>query len=152
MQQIWSKNIYRTCNLNAPLTDFDTRTTKQCLKTLRRLYWLENLKEQVSPCKLQILSWVFQYSFFQFSDSGCSFRLKPKTFLEKHNLISMFKPFQSSAFHIETSSSICCADQVNGFCMKWNAWLKWVKMANLLEIFCENLSVERKLIYGSLSN
>ena len=76
--------------LSLPLTGFDTRTTRQCVRTLPRPYWLENLKEQVSPCKVQILCWVLQYSFFPFNDSGFILCLKPKTLLEKHNLISMF--------------------------------------------------------------
>ena len=140
---MWSKNIYRICHLSAPLNGFDTRTTKQCSRTLRGPYWLENLKEQVSSCKVHILHWVLWYSFFKFSASGFFLRLKPKRLFEKYYLISMFKTVQPSTSHIETSHLICCANQMTGFYMKCNAWLRWVKMVNLLEIFCENLSEER---------
>ena len=41
------------------------------------------------------------------------------------NLINPFQP--SVAFYIETSHLIFIANQIIGFCMKWNTRLKWVK-------------------------
>ena len=39
----------------------------------------------------------------------------------------VINPFQPIvAFHTETSHLFCSAKQTNGFCMKCNAWLKWV--------------------------
>ena len=41
----------------------------------------------------------------------------------------IFDPFQSSvAVHLETSHFIYSANQMNGFYMKSNNWVKWVKV------------------------
>ena len=47
----------------------------------------------------------------------------------KENLgtqVTHFSPL-CVAFHVETSHLFCSANQVNGFYMECNTWLKWVK-------------------------
>ena len=41
----------------------------------------------------------------------------------------------SVAFHVKTSHFICTANQLTGFCMKWNTGLKWVTLD--LSWFCK---------------
>ena len=45
-----------------------------------------------------------------------------------HILYCLINPFERSvAFHIEISHLICTENQMNGFYMKCNTGLKWVK-------------------------
>ena len=54
--------------------------------------------------------------------------LQTKRYMIDYNLY--FDPFQSiDAFQIEISHLICSTNQMTGFYMKCNTWLKWVKMS-----------------------
>ena len=73
--------------------------------------------------------------------SGCFFPFILTCFRKVVYFISIFttacdkscvNPFQSSvAFHIKTSHLICTVNQMNGFYMKCNPGLKWVKQSFL---------------------
>ena len=51
--------------------------------------------------------------------------------------MSIVNLFQSSvAFHVETSHLICTANQINGFYIKCNNGLKWVKYTSAIRETC----------------
>ena len=59
-----------------------------------------------------------------------SYRKQPIDWFS-HDENNGLNQFQSSvAFHIETSHLICSANQMNGFYIKCNTWMKWVKWDN----------------------
>ena len=61
---------------------------------------------------------------------SCSSRFVLYNFFQAGEVFfTHFIPFQpSGTFYIETSQMICSSNPVNGFYMKCNTWLKWVKV------------------------
>ena len=71
-----------------------------------------------------------------------------------HQSISqyLYTHFSCVKFHTETSNLICSANQMTGFCMRWNTGLNWVKLKyeSILFFFNTSEAVTRGVLWKNV--